>query len=97
MAHPQMSGPHSPTALGCPQGGGCHVDQSSLKALLPTDKLAQQASVMQARSRSMVYGQNMLRALPMLLYGMALRLRSAPIWQAFKGFAHARSLARASL
>ena len=45
------------------RAAGCHVSQPGLKALCLTDKLAQQASVKQARSRSMFYGQNMRRAL----------------------------------
>ena len=53
MALPQMSGPHAPTALGCPYGGGC----PGLKALCLTDNLAQQASAKQVRSRIMFYGQ----------------------------------------
>ena len=45
-----------PTALGCPKGVGFHVSQPDMKALCLTDKLAQQASVKQARSRIMFYG-----------------------------------------
>ena len=65
MEPPQMSGPHASTALGCLKGGACNVSQPGLKALCLTDKLAQQASVKQARSRNMFYGQKLRRPLRM--------------------------------
>ena len=45
----------------------------------------------------MFYGQRMRRVLHITKEGMALRLRSAPIWQESKCFAYVRTLTRASL
>ena len=67
MAPPKMSGPHAPTALGCPFGGGCHVSQPGMKALYLTDKLSQQASGRHAYSRSMFYGLRMVSSVAYLL------------------------------